>query len=204
MIQRNLTDVSVVQVQNFFNEVMYLPESFMQDFAHHCKRVTYPAGHKLVAQHEHCEHFWLLEKGLIRYYFSKNGKEVTHRFVQEGSLITSMESWVRMAPANYSIELLERSYLFEISYEAIKVMYGKYPEMYALQTKIYEMYFMKFTDMIESFQALNATERYRKFMDKFPTLVQRVSLQHIASCIGITPETLSRIRAKKTLFAAAI
>jgi CRP/FNR family transcriptional regulator, anaerobic regulatory protein len=204
MIQRNLTDVSVMQIQNFFNEVIHLPETFMKDFASHCKRVTYPAGHTLVSQHESCEHFWLLEKGLIRCFFKRQGKEVTHRFVQEGSLITSMESWVNKAPSGYSIELLERSTVFEIPFESIKILYSKYPEMYALQTKIYELYFMKFTDMIESFQALNATDRYRRFMDRFPSLIQRVSLQHIASCIGITPETLSRIRAKKTLFAAAI
>ena len=94
------------------------------------------------------------------------------------------------------IQAIEDCVLTELSFSSLQNLYKTFPETERLGRIITENYYIKLEERILSLQFKTAKERYQKLMQKKPSLIQRVSLGQIASYLGITQETLSRIRAE--------
>ena len=138
----------------------------------------------------------LLIKGLTRSYYINEGKEVTSRFMEEGSIITSWMSYYTQQPGNEYIEILEDSILAGVSYSDIQKLYKEFPEFNIIGRKQAEFAFYQSEQRTQVLRKHTAEEKYKYFIDNHPTLLQRVALKHIATYLGMNEETFSRIRSK--------
>jgi CRP-like cAMP-binding protein len=111
-------------------------------------------------------------------------------------LATSLYSFETQTPNFENIEILEDSTLYAISYESLQYLYHHYPEFNLLGRRLVEKYYVELMERTLSFQFQSARERYLQLLTNRPQILQRASLGHIASYLGISQETLSRIRTK--------
>jgi CRP/FNR family transcriptional regulator, anaerobic regulatory protein len=162
------------------------------------QRDDYPKGHFLYRQGEICQHIYYIEKGLARvYYFTESGKEITQWFFAENNFLTAVDSFYHHKPTSVYCELLEDSVIYSIKYSEMEAMLDENHEMarFAFHT-VYELARM-LSSYISAMKFQSAEERYNALMKEYPRIFQRAKLGHIASFLGITQETLSRIRAGK-------
>jgi len=154
-----------------------------------------PKGTLLLEQGKTCKHLNFLESGFARAFYYQNGKEITSWFAFENDIVASMYSFTAQKPSFESIEIVETSVLHSLTYDQLQQLYQKYPEFNLIGRLLTEKYFIELEERILSLQIQSAKERYQKILKNQPELLQRASLGHIASYLGISQETLSRIRA---------
>jgi len=162
------------------------------------RREEYPKGHFLYRQGEICQHIYYIEKGLARvFYLPESGKEITQWFFAETNFLTAVDSFYHHKPTLVNCELLEDAVIYSLRYSEMEAMLHENHEMarFAFHA-VYELA-KKLSEYMIAMKFQSAEERYNALMKEYPKIFQRVKLGHIASFLGITQETLSRIRALK-------
>ncbi len=157
--------------------------------------VEYPKHFVLQKRGKQADKFWILRKGLVRYFYQWQEKEFSGWFDMENDIVGSVYSIVGMGPAKETIQLLENSELIEINLEKC---HHKIPEFESFKIELLQYYFLELENRIKFFQCLDGKERYHYLLENKPQLVQRVPLRLLASFLGLTPESFSRIRKKIT------
>ncbi len=152
-------------------------------------------GTLLLEQGKTCKHLNFLEIGFARAFYYRDGKEITSWFAFENDIVASMYSFTTQKPSLENIEIVETSVVHSISYDQLQQLYQKYSEFNLIGRLLTEKYFIELEERIFSLQNQTAKERYQEILKYKPELLQRASLGHIASYLGISQETLSRIRA---------
>lgn len=153
-----------------------------------------PKHHLLHREGTICNHIFMVEQGLARSFYYKDGKDITAHFATEQTLVTAIDSFIQRKASRYNIEVLEYSEVGFISYQAIENLLKEKPHYEKYMRLHIEQVYIDLVERIENLLFHNAKERYTKLIASHPTLLQRVNLTHIASFLGITQETLSRIR----------
>ncbi len=136
-------------------------------------------------------------KGVVRSYYLREGEEITTKFLQEGSTITSIYSFYSRKPGNEYIIALEDTTIASLHYDNMQQMYKKYLEFNVIGRVITERYLFFSEIELYNLRKIKAEDRYYFFIKHFPQLMQRVPLKYIATYLGMNLETLSRIRARK-------
>jgi len=140
-----------------------------------------------------------VEKGLMRSFtVDNNGNEHVIQFAPEGWWIADMSSFISGEGAVFNIEALEDSQLLILTKPAMEEMINALPKMEHYFRKLMENHIVALQRRIIGSLSLSAEEKYLKMMEILPDIIARASQQHIASYLGITPETLSRIRKQVT------
>lgn len=143
-----------------------------------------------------CRHLYFLEKGALRGFYSLDGKEITHWFGFENDFVTSFHSFTTAEPAVENIQLLEGSVLWSISKEQLTELFNRYHEIERLVRIAYEKYYIRLEERFVNAHFKTATERYEHLVRQTPHILERVPLGYVASYLGISQETLSRIRSQ--------
>ncbi|MFN0083612.1 MAG: Crp/Fnr family transcriptional regulator [Ferruginibacter sp.] len=143
-----------------------------------------------------CRYLYFVEKGALRGFYNLDGKEVTHWFGFENDFVTSFHSFITGTAAVENIQFLEYSVLWALPKEKILGLFDKFHETERLVRIIYEKYYIRLEDRFVNAQFKTAAERYESLLTQTPHLLTRVPLGYIAAYLGITQETLSRIRSK--------
>lgn len=139
--------------------------------------------------------FWVM-KGLLRTYYLKEGKEITDGFAAERESLTSVKSFMTNKPDQYYLQAVEDSELCVLTYPDLMFMFEHFPEMERYGRIMMSIYYVKLSDRLESYQFTSAKEKYDHFCEKHKSILGRLPLGMVASYLGISQETLSRIRAK--------
>jgi len=160
-------------------------------------QVVLAKNEHLLTEGKICRHLYFLEQGALRGYYNLEGKEVTHWFAFAPDFVTSFHSFITQQPAVESIQLLEGSVLWSISKEAATRLMNQHHEIERLVRIAYEKFYIRLEERFVNAQFKTAAERYQQLMDQTPHILERVSLGYIASYLGISQETLSRIRSKR-------
>ncbi|MES2761494.1 MAG: Crp/Fnr family transcriptional regulator [Bacteroidota bacterium] len=160
------------------------------------KKITVSKGHNLISIDDRCNNLYFIEKGLIRGYYFVDGKEITNWFAQESEFATCFYAFIASKPSFEIIQTIEECELIELNYSALQDLYKRFPETERIGRMITENYYIKLEERILNLQFKTAKERYQKLVSSRPSLLQRASLGQVASYLGITQETLSRIRAE--------
>jgi len=136
-------------------------------------------------------------KGLLRrYYINEKGNKITTGFISENQYATDYPAFIRQKPSKYFIECLEPSIIIKLPYHKIQEGYGKFKASEMYGRLIAEYVLTVQTDRVESFLFENAEERYLNFIEQNKDIINRISLSHLASHLGIERQSLSRIRSK--------
>lgn len=144
---------------------------------------------------EVCKYVYFIVKGCLRsYYVDTKGNEHIYQIRLDNSWISDLESFFSQRPSKYYIETLEDSELLCVSFDRLERLYNEVPKL----ERYFRILFQK--AYINSLERLNATmwesavDRYNELLKEHSDIFQRVPLIYIASYLGITPESLSRIR----------
>lgn len=149
----------------------------------------------LIAQGDICKELYFVESGIGRSYFLKeDGKEVTQWFFGSGKFMSSVDSFFQQTPSLYYLEILEDSVVYSISKNKIDELFSKYHKMEHFGRQVSIEMLTKVVNKLNAIQFQTARERYGYMLEEFPDISHRVALGHIASYLGMTQETLSRIR----------
>lgn len=162
----------------------------------HMVKESLPKGHVLVPIGGICKSVHYMEKGLTRTFYLKDGKEITERFCAENSFTCSMTGYLTNIPDGRQIELLEPSIIWSMPYEKLEKLYDEHHQIERLGRHIITSDLLTLQQRLSDLQFKSAEERYTALLQSNPSLLQRVPLGLISSYLGITQETLSRIRAK--------
>lgn len=156
------------------------------------------ANQFFIKQGEVSDRIAFVRSGLLRAFFYDDfANEITTQFYPENSLIISFESFNNQVPCKENIIAIEDSVLMVVSYKRQKELYQLIPAWNHICKDLADMVSREMIDRAAQFQTLTATERYHKFCNDHPHLLQRINLGYIASYIGVDTATLSRIRKKK-------
>ncbi|WP_421827656.1 Crp/Fnr family transcriptional regulator [Larkinella sp.] len=157
----------------------------------------FPKGTHLLSIGKTADKLFYIGKGLARSYYYLDGKEVTSGLAAEGDMVLSIPSFLNQIPSSETIELMEDSELVFLSYPDLQRLYYKYPVTNVIGRIICEKYLVIFDERIRSLRMLNAEERYYQFCEQYPTICAKMPLKHIASYLGLSRFTLSRVRGQK-------
>lgn len=160
------------------------------------KLLMFAKNDHILNKGEVCKGIYFIEKGCCRTYISKNNKEITTTFRIEGSITCSSYSYLTQTPSNECIQALEDTTCYFISHKSIHTLLETFVEFNIYVRKIYESLFIHEVNLLNSIRTLSALERYDLFMKESPKILQRVPLGHLASFLGMSQETLSRMRSK--------
>lgn len=138
-----------------------------------------------------------ITSGLIRSFFvDQAGDEITVGFYAEGDYATHYPAFITRQPSRYSIQCLEPSTIACLSFDDMQLIYQQSPKFERYGRLVAEAILKQQQARIESFIFQTAEERYLDFVQKYPTLFNRVSLSHLCSFLGIERQSLTRIRQK--------
>jgi CRP-like cAMP-binding protein len=158
---------------------------------------NYPKGTHLLKPDKFSLKLMFLEKGIVRSYYEKGDRTITHLFWQENSFFGPIESLFYNAPSKYGFEVLEDATLQVIDFPDFENLLDKVPGLEKM-VRLHLVHVVKHTsDKLYALQFEDAESRYKMMMEQYPDLLLRVPLGHIASYLGITQQTLSVIRARK-------
>ena len=158
--------------------------------------VSIKKGDFLIREGQRCEHVAYIDSGLFRIYYLKDGTEVNTCFCKENSITSAFESLVSRAPSGQSIQALEDSVVLMLSYENLQKLYSRSPVWQSIGLFMTEKECLRLLNRTATLSFETALEKYKKLLDQEPDLLQRVPIQHIASYLGVSRETLSRIRSR--------
>lgn len=141
--------------------------------------------------------FAFVSSGLFRYvYIDEEGRQFTKAFMPEFSILSAYSAMIQESQSHFYIEALESSEIVEFSYSGWIKLKETNPCWDRFLIAMLEKGYMKKESRERELLLLSAEDRYRIFLDEYPTLESRVKQHMIASYLGITPESLSRIRKK--------
>jgi len=149
-----------------------------------------PIGHT-------CKTIYFINKGIARIYYFKDGIDITENFFFENNIIARVESLFTGKPSRKAIQILEDAEIVGINANQLFKLYDSFPEIERLFRKIFEAAYVEKVHRIEGIQFHTAEERYKALLQEAPDILKRVPLKYVASYLGITQVSLSRIRGLK-------
>jgi CRP-like cAMP-binding protein len=189
--------IDLTQLESFFTEIkkfLSLSDA-AQDAVREilvCKE--FKKRHIILKPNSVCNYVYFVDSGLVRTFYEKDGKDVTDWLSPENSFSCSILSFINRIPDRRGIEAVEDSQLWALHYDDLDRLYNQYHEIERLGRLLYGLGVTLVQQRFDDLHFSSASERYQKMMDNNPTLIQRTPLSMIASYLGITQETLSRIR----------
>lgn len=180
----------------YINQIYPLSEKIIE-FIHtntHFKKLA--RGKFLLKPGEVCGHYYFICKGVLRSYLKYGNKEITIWINPENEITTAIRSMSNNKPSDEYIQALEDCELVVIPFESMQELYEQFPEMNMVGRKLLEEYYAASEERVYIGRIPNAKSRYDHFIETRPELVNRIPLKHVASYLGITLETLSRLRSK--------
>ena len=167
------------------------------DLLSESQTITVPAKTTLLEEGKVADRLYLIRKGCLRLFFYDEGKDITFQFFFEGDIVASFDSMHKRTPSLFDLESIEPSELAVIGME----------EFYSLinnNLQARQLYEEKLIDRFHTYQQLflsriknTPQQRYEELLKEYPNIIQRVPQHYIASYLGITPVSLSRIRNRR-------
>lgn len=184
-----------MEIDKILDNIYKLPKASNQTLADAVEEMNFPKGHILLRADKIERNIYFIKQGVVRAYASTYDSEVTFWFGREGETIISMKSYVANQKGYEDIELLEDSQLYKLNTEYLQKLFTTDIHIANWGRKFAEQELVKTEERLLSRQFLSATERYKQLLINNSDLIQRVQLGYIASYLGITQVSLSRIRA---------
>jgi CRP/FNR family transcriptional regulator, anaerobic regulatory protein len=181
-------------LREFIEKYVKLNDAEWQKIEDFFKKREYGKNETILEPGEVCRYFYFLESGLIRFYGLVDGNDLTKTFTIAPYCFTSKISFRKQSESTEGIQALEKSIVWQISYGQFK----KLEELHSWNVFIRKL-LNEIQEFSESFymdiRTMTAEERYINILKDYPgELIQKIPLKHLASFLGVAPQSLSRIR----------
>lgn len=153
-------------------------------------------GDFFIRSENRCHKLSFIGSGILRCYAQTEAKEVTQWIATQGTFITDLSSWTFDNPSRWNIQALEDTTLLTLYKQDCPILKDRIPRWDELEKIFIAKCFCMLEDRIFSHLSMTAEERYHLFFEHNKDLFNQVPLQYIASMLGMTPETFSRVRKK--------
>jgi len=181
----------------FCNQFSHLDQAAEDDLFTNLKTRTLEEGDTLLKEGEVCRYLFFIHHGLAKMFFCNEDKEFIMRFFSENVLFTAFESYLTQTPSRYRIIALEQTTVTLISYHSMEELCKLHHSMETFFRKLVSIATVKMTKRISEMLEDDAADRYSQFVKENNSILQRISLGDLAKYLGITQQSLSRIRAQK-------
>lgn len=181
---------------DFIREYITLSDAAANDIVGLMMVEEVDKGHFLSVEGKTCKRLYFIADGTVRAYFFKKGKDITHWVYPSNSMVTSWHSYLLGVPSAEYVETTEKSTIVSLTYSEWEGLYAKHPELERFGRLISETQIATLDNFYKGYYFLTAKEKYELLISNYPSVIQRANLGHIASMLGISQETLSRIRGK--------
>ncbi len=182
-------------IQSYFG----LPDEHLDQIASLFKPTSLKKGDYFLKTGRYCDQLSFIQTGLLRIFVTTPDKEVTQWISSQGYFVTDLASLIFDTPARWTIQALTDTELYTISKADYRRIGTLVPQWHELEKLFIAKCFIMLEDRIFSHLSMSAEERYHFFFEQNPALFNQVPLQYIASMLGMTPETFSRVRKKNLL-----
>lgn len=180
----------------FLDTIHPLSEELKSQLAFYLKTREFKKKSYLLKEGQVCDYIYFIELGLVRSFYTKNGNEICSWFMKENDVIISVDSFYRRKPSNEFVEAIEDTIVHYIHYDELQSLYKKFIEFNIIGRVLTEKYYQLSEERLFSIRKQKAVDRYNYLLEHHPEILQRVPRTYIASYLGITLETLSRIHKK--------
>ena len=195
-LNRNLRmDIIYKTFIDHFSTNLELTENTKAEICVHLSILNLDKKHILIKENQRHDFAYFVIKGAVRSYYLKDGVEVNTWFALENDMVGSLHNF-KDNPSRETIELIENSTLISINLKQVKPLMFSNIQIANFINAIIEDYALFLEDKIYFSQMMSSTDKYLILLEKEPQLFQRIPLTYIASFLGISRETLSRLRAK--------
>ena len=137
---------------------------------------------------------YFVAEGCVRLYYEQDGTDRSAFFFTEGQFAGAYDSFITQQPSPHFVETLEPCRLLRVSHDGLQRLYGLVPATNELVRKIVEHRFVELHQLFTAFILDSPEARYRHLLHQRPDLLRRIPQHHLATYLGITPISLSRIR----------
>ncbi len=162
-----------------------------------CKEVAFSKGKNVQEIGHTCNTIYFVKKGVVRIYYFKGATDITETFEFENAFVARAESLFTGKPSRKAIQAIEDTMLIAIDSKKLFNLFDTHSDLELLFRKIIETSYVNTVNRIESLQFNTAEERYKALLKAAPDVLKRVPLKYVASYLGITQVSLSRIRGMK-------
>jgi CRP-like cAMP-binding protein len=183
---------------DFINKIYPLNDEIREFMSSRTTFRKVSKGKFLLKPGEYCKDYYYIHKGILRSYIKYGEKEITIWINPEGEITTSIRSIAGSRVSDEYIQVIENAEMVIIPFDAMRELYETFPEMNRVGRMLLEEYYAASEERVYIARIPNAQARYQHFINSRPELLNRIPLKYVASYLGITLETLSRLRAKKT------
>ena len=181
-------------LSNIFKDVSFSPEETVL-VESKLKKIHFKKGTTLLKEDEIVNYQYFVDDGCLRTYFiDKSGKEHTLQFAIKNWWISDYTAFFSSTKAIMNIESIQDTTLYKFSRDEMEDLFIEIPQLETFFRKKMERAFASFQKRILASLAQSAKQRYLTFVNTYPSIEQSVKNYHIASYLGITTESLSRIR----------
>lgn len=184
-------------LQTITQKITPLSDETLAEVKQYARIINVFKGDVLVKEGEFSDHLYFVVQGGARAYYLKDGKTITDWFAFENDFISSIVSFFLAVPSQHYIEVLEDTMLMVLQLRDIETLCDKYHDFERLGRLSTTKTMIQLQQRIVSLQFKSSKERYNSLLEKYPKIELRAPLGDIASYLGITQETLSRIRNAK-------
>lgn len=181
---------------HYLDSVHPLSEGLKEHLQAVLKVRTLPRKELLLRAGHVCRHIFFIEQGLLRCYYLKEEHEVCSWFMREGDVIISVESFFGQKPGYEYIQAIEDCTLYYIEYGELQAIYRDFPEFNYVGRVLTEKYYCRSEQRLYSLRMQRSHERYDHLMQHERELLLRVPAKYLASYLGITEVTMSKVRAR--------
>lgn len=186
-----------MNINLILNNIHPLPDTSKELLKKSIIEVKYRKEHIILRADRIENKIYFIKKGVARAYSNKGNTEITFWFGKEGDTIISMKSYIANQKGYEDVELLEDCELYELNTTDLQRLFENDIHIANWGRRFAEKELIKTEERLISRHVRTATERYRALLNDSPDLIRRIQLGHIASYLGITQVSLSRIRAIK-------
>ncbi len=148
----------------------------------------------LVKSGEVCHHLYFIKKGAIRGFIKDEEKDITTWISIDNEVVTSISGLNDQAPSIENIQAIEHSDLMIISHDDLETLYRDYLEFNIVGRKLLQRYYQDAEARAFIARIPGTENKYQHFVKSYPHLINRIPIKYIASFLGVTLETLSRVR----------
>lgn len=142
-----------------------------------------------------CPYLYFVKSGLLRTHYLIEGREVTAHFALPGYSITAPDSFITGRPTKYFLTAVVPSEAYALNRDTLEEFLAEHPQYEVLARRFTQALYLELLSRVENLVFLSARERYAKLLEEQPEVLALAPLLQIATYLGMTPETLSRVRA---------